>query len=78
MHAFGISEVFNVKDDDKDQERQEIMMTILSELNESDARHFWTGKADIHYIFIWNTDALQCCDYEVISCGIEEQAERKA
>ena len=78
MHAFGISEVFNISDNDKDQKRQEIMTTILSKLNESDTRHFWTGKADVHYIFIWNTDALQCCDYEVISCGIEEQVERKA
>ena len=38
----------------------------------------WTGKADVHYIFVWNTSALTCLHYEVISCGIPEQAERKA
>ena len=54
------------------------MKTLLTNLNESEGGDAWTGKADVHYIFIWSTDALQCVDYDVISCGIEEQRERKA
>ena len=52
---------------------------ILDELNaDSAAQPVWIGKADVHYIFVWNTDALTCVLYEVISCGIGEQAYRKA
>ena len=79
VHAFGISEVFNIGDDDKHQQRQEIMKRILDELNADSAAHpVWIGKADVHYIFVWNTNALTCLLYEVISCGIKEQAARKA
>jgi len=79
VHAFGISEVFNIAEDDKHQRRQEIMKIILDELNaDSAAQPVWTGKADVHYIFVWNTNVLTCLLYEVISCGIQEQAERKA
>ena len=79
VHGFGISEVFNIADDDKHQQRQEIMKLILGELNADSAEHpVWIGKTDVHYIFVWNTNALTCLLYEVISCGIEEQAARKA
>ena len=79
VHAFGISEVFNILEDDKHQLRQDIMNIILDELNaDSAAQPVWIGKADVHYIFVWNTNVLTCLLYEVISCGIEEQAERKA
>ena len=79
VHAFGISEVFNISNDNEHQRRQEIMKLILDELNaDSAAQPVWIGKADVHYIFVWNTDALTCLLYEVISCGIQEQAERKA
>ena len=79
VHAFGISEVFGIGDDDKHQRRQEIMKLILDELNADSAAHpVWIGKADVHYIFVWSTNALTCLLYEVISCGIQEQAARKA
>jgi len=79
VHAFGISEVFNIREDDKHQLRQDIMNIILDELNaDSAAQPVWIGKADVHYIFVWNTNVLTCLLYEVISCGIQEQAERKA
>ena len=79
VHAFGISEVFNIAHDYEHQRRQEIMKLILDELNaDSAAQPVWIGKADVHYIFVWNTDALTCLLYEVISCGIQEQGERKA
>ena len=45
---------------------------------DSAARPAWIGAVDVHYIFVWNTSALTCPLYEVISCGIHEQAERKA
>ena len=55
------------------------MKISLTSLNESSAAQpAWTGKADVHYIFMWSIDASQCCDYDVISCGIEEQPERQA
>ena len=54
------------------------MKTLLTNLNESEGRNSGTGKADVHYIFIWSTDALQCFEYDVISCGIEEQPLRRA
>jgi len=79
VHAFGISEVFNITDDHEHQRRQEIMKLILDELNaDSAAQPVWTGKVDVHYIFVWNTDALNCLEYKVISCGIQEHAWRKA
>jgi len=79
VHAFGISEVFNIANDHQDQPRQEIMKLILDELNaDSAAQPVWIGKADVHYIFVWNTHALTCRIPDVISCGIEEQAKRKA
>ena len=78
VDAFGISEVFNIDSNDT-LRRQEIMNLILDELNaERAAQPVWTGKADVHYIFVWNTNALTCVLYEVISCGIGEQAYRKA
>ena len=48
------------KDDDEKPRREEIMKTLLTNLNESEGRDAWTGKADVHYIFIWSTDVLQC------------------
>ena len=79
VHAFGISEVFMISDDHHYQRRQEIMRRILKELNADTASQaVWIGKADVHYIFVWNTDALTCLLHEVISCGIEVQAERRA
>ena len=74
VDAFGISEVFNIDSNDT-LRRQEIMNLILDELNaERAAQPVWTGKADVHYIFVWNTNALTCVLHEVISCGIDEQA----
>jgi hypothetical protein len=55
------------------------MKIILDELNaDSAAQPVWIGKADVHYIFVWNTNVLTCLLYEVISCGIKQQGERKA
>ena len=45
VHAFGICEVFNIKDDDEKPRREEIMKTLLTNLNESEGRDAWTGKA---------------------------------
>ena len=79
VHAFGISEVFNIAQDNLYQRRQEVMKLILDALNvDSAGQPVWIGKADVHYIFVWNTDVLTCLLYEVISCGIEEHPERKA
>ena len=65
-------------DDDKHAVKQQIMRDILLVLNDSAEQPVWAGKADVHYIFVWNTNALTCLLYEVISCGIQEQPERKA
>ena len=79
VHAFGITEVFNIANDNERPRRQGIMKLILDELNvDSAAPPVWIGKTDVHYIFVWNTDALTCLLYEVISCGIQEQPVRKA
>ena len=83
VDAFGISEVFNIASDELRQRIQEIMLLIVDELNvdsflTGSAQPVWTGKADVHYIFVWNTNALTCNLYEVISCGIQEHGFRKA
>ena len=56
VHAFGISEVFNILEDDKHQLRQDIMNIILDELNaDSAAQPVWIGKADVHYTSLFGT-----------------------
>ena len=62
LDAVGISEVYNLKDDLKDDhkrdERQMIWQHLLSSLNSSAARpasSAWEGRSDGHYIFVWNS-----------------------
>ena len=76
--AIGLSEVFNVLKDELYDTRQEIMAELLQALNGSTEQPVWDGRADVHYIFLWNTSSLQLRDYEVVSCGINDHPWRKA
>ena len=70
LDAVGISEVYNLKDDDKHDERQIILRHLLSSLNRSAARpasSAWVGRSDGHYIFVWNSSKLVLSDYEFLS-----------
>ena len=61
LDAVGISEVYNLKDNDKRDERQIILQHLLSSLNSSAARpasSAWEGRSDGHYIFVWNSNRL--------------------
>ena len=78
VDAFGICEVFNIVSNDT-LRKEEVMKAILDKLNEnSEGSEFWTGRTDVHYIFIWNNNALNLVHHEVIDCGIPEQAYRQA
>ena len=44
VHAFGISEVFNISDNDKDQKRQEIMTTYCLNLMKATRGTFGSAK----------------------------------
>ena len=72
LHGLGISEVFNILDDHSYQRKHEILRIILRALMDNAEQPVWSGRADVHYIVVWNTDALQLRDYEVIGCGIDE------
>ena len=76
--AIGLSEVFNVLKDELYDTRQEIMAELLQALNGSTEQPVWDGRADVHYIFLWNTSSLQLRDYEVVSCCINDHPWRKA
>ena len=76
--AIGLSEVFNVLNDELYDIRQDIMAELLQALNGSAEQPVWDGRADVHYIFLWNTSSLQLRDYEVVSCGINDHPWRKA
>ena len=81
LDAVGISEVYNLKDDDKHDERQVILRHLLSSLNSSAARPAssdWAGRSDGHYIFVWNSNQLVLKDYEFVSCGINEHSWRRS
>ena len=61
LDAVGISEVYNLKDDSKHDERQVILQHLVSSLNSSAARpasSAWAGRSDGHYIFVWNSNKL--------------------
>ena len=80
LDAVGISEVYNLKDDDKHDERQIILGHPLSLLNSSAAQpasSAWLGRSDGHYIFVWNSNKLVRKDYEFLSCGIKEHPWRR-
>ena len=80
LDAVGISEVYNLKDDDKHDERQIILRHLLSSLNSSAARpasSAWVGRSDGHYIFVWNSNKLVLKDYEFVSCGIKDHPWRR-
>ena len=88
VDAVGISEVFNLKDDNR-QQRQAIMQHVVSELNSSAARlatsvcssaamPAWEGRSDGHYIFVWNSNRLLLKDYRYVSCGIKVHSWRMA
>ena len=76
LDAVGISEVFNLKDDHKRDERQMIMRHLLSSLNSSPLLA-WVGRSDGHYIFVWNSNKLVLKDYAFVSCGIQEHSWRR-
>ena len=78
VHAVGISEVFNARDDYLHDRRQQIMRDILDALHDTAAQPVWDGKVDAHYIFCWKTDVLKLCEYEVVPCGITEHSYRRA
>jgi hypothetical protein len=78
VDAMGISEVFNLKDDDMHEARQEIMQHLLLAMNGSAEQPAWAARSDGHYIFLWNTNKLFLNDYEVVTCGIVEHPWRKA
>ena len=81
LDAVGISEVYNLKDDGKHDERQVISRHLVSSLNSSAARpasSAWASRSDGHYIFVWNSNKLVLKDYEFVSCGIKEHSWRKA
>ena len=87
VHAFGICEVFNQKEDHLRHRRQQILEMILTMLNTyavcsaeqpAETQEIWTGETDQHYIFIWNTNNLNCVNYEVVSCGSDDQPQRRA
>lgn len=86
LDAVGICEVFDLKvtDEDVQKQRETIMQDILMTLNSSAEQpasygnssaeqHAWEGKADGHYIFVWNSQRLKEETYEYASCGIDEQ-----
>ena len=78
VHAFGICEVFNIEGNDT-LRKEQIMNAILDRLNEnSEGSDFWIGRTDVHYVFVWNSNALKLVHYNVISCGIPHQAYRQA
>ena len=61
LDAVGTSEVYNLKDDDKHDERQIILRHLLLSLNSSAARpasSAWVGRSDGHYLFVWNSNKL--------------------
>ena len=72
LDAVGISEVYNLKEDDKHDERQIILRHLLSSLSSSPAQPAWEGRSDGHYIFVWDSNKLVLNDYEFVSCGIVE------
>ena len=54
------------------------MNELVVALNDSAEQPVWEGRADVHYICLWNTTKLILKDYEVVSCGIHEHAWRRA
>ena len=54
------------------------MNQLVVALNDSAEQPVWEGRADVHYTFLWNTSKLFLQDYEVVSCGIDEQSWRQA
>ena len=50
LDAVGITEVYNLKEDDKHDERQIILRHLLSSLSSSPAQPAWEGRSDGHYI----------------------------
>ena len=82
VDAVGISEVFNLREENMSQERQAIMDHVLSKLNiinpSRAAQPAWKGRCDGHYIFVWDSNRLVLELAEYVSCGIDADAWRKA
>ena len=78
VDAIGISEVFNQKDDALKGAKEKIMSELLEHLNQGSAEQpAWEGKTDVHYIFLWNSNSLCLIEYEVVSCGIQQDPLRR-
>ena len=86
IHALGLCEVFDLKDNKPElqEKRAEATECVLSALNSSvsgssaERPALWASKTDGHYIFVWNSRALELDDYAYISCGIADHPWRKA
>ena len=76
VDAIGISEVFGQRENFKDW-REAIMSELLAHLNQGSAEQpAWDGRTDVHYIFIWDSTSLHLVDYEVVSCGVDNELTR--
>ena len=54
------------------------MSELLHHLNQCSAEQpTWEGRANAHYIFLWNSNRLPLVDYDVVSCGITEEPIRR-
>ncbi len=72
VQAIRMSEVFGIEDYDLSHRKDTIMQYVLKALHaltDIAEHHVWRGVADVHYIFLWNSAALQLCAYKVIGAG---------
>ena len=48
------------------------MHVLLGTLNPAAGQPDWQGRADVHYMLLWDSNSLPPVDYEVVGCGISE------
>ena len=81
LDALGLSEIFEIDNNSlvAITRKQKILQIILMRLNSKDSagQPSWTGRLDIHSIFIWKRH-LNRVHAELVSCGINVHEYRKA